>query len=186
MRRVAVVMVLVGLVFTPAVWSGSLAGVTMSDTSKVGDTTLHLNGMGLRSKLWIKVYVAGLYVEQKSGSADSLVNASGTKLIVMNFLTSKANKKKMDGAWKEGFKANSPSNYKTLEPRVKKFMDLFGNLKDGDKVELTIVSGEGTHVAVNGKELGTIEGDDFGKALLLVWLGEEPPSDDLKSGLLGK
>ncbi len=186
MRRTLLVMVLTALVMTPAVWSVTVAGVTMKDTTEVGDTTLHLNGMGLRSKLWVKVYVAGLYVEQKSENAEALVSAGGKKRIVMSFLTNKANKKKMDAAWEEGFKGNSPSNYKELEQRVDEFMNLFGDLKDGDKVELSIVPGEGTHVDVNGKKLGTIEGEDFGIALLLVWLGEKPPSDDLKSGLLGK
>jgi long-chain acyl-CoA synthetase len=41
-------------------------------------------------------------------------------------------------------------------------------------------------VALNGQEKGTISGDDFGKALLRVWLGDHPPSEDLKAGLLGK
>ena len=43
-----------------------------------------------------------------------------------------------------------------------------------------------TTLQLNGKQLGTIEGDDFGTALLLVWLGDKPPSDELKAGLLGK
>ena len=74
MRRIVMLLVLVGLVATPVVWSGNLAGVTMSNTAKAGDTTLHLNGMGLRTKsfLKVKIYVAGLYVEQKSTKADTL------------------------------------------------------------------------------------------------------------------
>jgi len=39
-------------------------------------------------------------------------------------------------------------------------------------------------VTLNGEEKGTIEGDDFGAALLRVWLGPKPPTEELKNGLL--
>jgi hypothetical protein len=104
----------------------------------------------------------------------------------MKFLTNKATKKKMDAAWFEGFEANSPSAYASLEERVKKFADFFGDMKDGDVVEIDLVPGSGTSVTINGDPKGTIAGDDFETALLMVWLGDHPPTDDLKAGLLGR
>ena len=38
----------------------------------------------------------------------------------------------------------------------------------------------------NGRPLGTIEGRDFGDAMLKVWMGPDPVSDDLKAQMLGK
>ncbi len=32
---------------------------------------------------------------------------------------------------------------------------------------------------------GTIEGDDFAKALLAIWLGGDPPNPEIKAGMLG-
>ncbi len=46
-----------------------MAGVDLPDTAQVGSTTLVLNGMGLRTKMMVKVYVAGLYVTQKTSDA---------------------------------------------------------------------------------------------------------------------
>jgi hypothetical protein len=40
-------------------------------------------------------------------------------------------------------------------------------------------------VTLNSENKGIIEGDDFGAALLRVWLGPEPPTEELKNGLLG-
>jgi hypothetical protein len=40
-------------------------------------------------------------------------------------------------------------------------------------------------VLVNGAQKGTIEGDDFSKVFVSIWLGEAPPNPELKSGLLG-
>ena len=91
----------------------------------------------------------------------------------------------MDAAWVEGFEANSPESFATLEPRVDRFKGCFGDMKDGDVIVMTIVPGEGTHVTLNGAAEGTIEGDDFATALLRVWLGDSPPTAELKAGLLG-
>ena len=100
MRRSAALLVVFFLV-VPAVWAGELADVKMVDEITVGDATLQLNGMGLRKKMWVKVYVAGLYLEMPTEDAAGAVDAGGTKRVMMHFLTNKANKKKMDAAWVE-------------------------------------------------------------------------------------
>ena len=38
----------------------------------------------------------------------------------------------------------------------------------------------------NDKELGTIEGMEFKKALFGIWLSNRPADDDLKEAMLGK
>jgi hypothetical protein len=157
----------------------------MADESVVGENTLVLNGMGLRKKLWVKVYVAGMYLVTETDDAERALNKNGPKRVVMHFLTDKVTDKKLDSAWFEGFEANSPSTYGDLEPRVRRFADLFGDMKTGDVIELTMIPNEGTAVALNGEELGVIEGDDFSTALLKVWLGEHPPTEDLQVGMLG-
>jgi hypothetical protein len=40
-------------------------------------------------------------------------------------------------------------------------------------------------VSVNGAVKGTITGDDFSRAFISIWLGNEPPNPELKAGLLG-
>ncbi len=185
MRR-SIVTVLVLALVVPSAWAGSLAGVKMDDEVTVADKTLVLNGMGVRSKLWVKVYVAGLYLEQKTQNPTKASSGDMCQRIVMHFLTDRATKSKMDSAWREGFKNNSPDQYGKLKARVDKFVDFFGDMKEGDRLELTMVPGKGTSATLNGKAAGSIEGDDFSTALLLVWLGQEPPTDDLKEGLLGK
>jgi hypothetical protein len=185
MRRIAIVWLLVCGFAMPAVWSAELAGVEMDDQVTVGDETLVLNGMGLRKKLWVEVYVAGLYLPSPTSDAAVALAADGPKRVVMHFLTNKATKKKMDGAWIEGFEANSPDTYGDLEARVRRFADFFGDMKVDDVIELTVLPGTGTSVVLNDQEQGLIEGDDFSTALLRVWLGDHPPTDDLKAGMLG-
>ncbi len=48
--------------------------------------TLVLNGLGLRTKFVVKVYVAGLYLEQKSSDANAILKADAPKRLVMQFM----------------------------------------------------------------------------------------------------
>jgi hypothetical protein len=184
MQRFVVVLAIVALV-APLAGAGTLAGVTLPDQVTVAGKTLQLNGMGLRTKMMFKIYVAGLYLEQKSKDANQVVSAVQVKRVVMHFLSGKATKARMDDAWREGFENNSPQQYAALKARVDQLVGYFGDMKPEDRIEFTMAPGTGTTVALNGDVKGTIAGDDFAAALLRVWLGSNPPSEELKQGMLG-
>ena len=71
------------------VLADTLADVTLPETMTVGNKTLVLNGMGVRSKFFVKVYVAGLYLEKKSGDASAIIQADAAKRIVLQFIRSR-------------------------------------------------------------------------------------------------
>jgi Chalcone isomerase-like len=58
-------------------------------------------------------------------------------------------------------------------------------MKTGEGLTLTHKRGVGIQVNVSGTAKGTIEGDDFARAFLSIWLGAHPPNAGLKAGLLG-
>lgn len=181
----SVIILVTALLIAPTMRAGTLADVTMADEVVVADATLHLNGMGLRRKLGIKIYVAGLYIEEKTNSADEVLSAPGPKRLSMHYLTDKATDERMDAAWIKGFKTNSEDEFGILEDRVMTFVEFLGDMKVGDVVNCTMIPGQGTTVTLNGEEIGIIEGDDFQAALLRVGLGPNPPTGTLKKGLLG-
>jgi hypothetical protein len=59
------------------------------------------------------------------------------------------------------------------------------DFKAGQSLTFARDPATGVTVDVNGKGGSTIEGPDFANALLAIWLGQKPPNEDLKSGLLG-
>jgi hypothetical protein len=189
MRRALVMTAVLfcGALIMPAATAvgAELEGVTMPDTVTIDGTDLVLNGMGLRKKLWVEVYVAGLYLPERTSDPRAAIEADGPKKVVMHFLTDKATKSKMDDAWREGFDANSPETRQSLRRAIETFVDFFGDMKEGDVIELTMVPGVGTTAMLNGTEVGVIPRDDFAPALLSVWLGPAPPTEDLKEGMLG-
>lgn len=165
--------------------AASLAGVTLPDTAQVGGTKLVLNGLGLRTKYFLKVYVAGLYVEQKSSNPRAIIEAEAPKRIVMQFLHG-ASKHQMADAFTDSFNDNSPDAMKTMKADIDRLLGALEPVKVGDQMVFTYVPGTGTTFAINGKEKLTIAGPAFGPVLFSVWLGPKPPTADLKKGLLGQ
>ena len=165
--------------------AASLAGVSLPDTVQVGSTTLVLNGLGLRKKFVVKVYVAGLYLQQKSSDADAIIKADAPKRIVMHFVHG-VSKKQIADAFEDSFNNNTPDATKTMKADIDRLLGALEPLKEGDQMVFTYVAGTGTTLAINGKDKLTIAGPAFAPVLFSVWLGPKPPNADLKKGLLGQ
>ena len=167
--------------------AASLAGVTLPDTEQVGGTKLALNGLGLRTKFIVKVYVAGLYVEQKSSDPKVIIGADAPKRIVMQFLHA-ASKNQMTDAFNESFSDNSPDARKTMKVEISRLLSTLEPVKVGDQMVFTYLpgTGTGTTFAINGREKLTIAGPAFGSMLFSVWLGPKPPTAEVKKGMLGQ
>ena len=165
--------------------AATLAGVTLPDTAQVGNTNLVLNGVGLRTKFMVKVYVAGLYLTQKSSDAAAILNADAPRRIVMHFVRDVSKSQLADG-FTESFASNSPDDAKALKPDVDRFLAALESVKDGDEIVFTYIPGKGTSVSIAGKDKLTVEGHAFSKLIFSVWLGPKPPNASLKKGLLGQ
>jgi hypothetical protein len=162
------------------------AGVEMPDSIAVNGKSLALNGMGVREATVfnVDVYVAGLYLEKTSQDPDTILNANQTMRLHMKFVHD-VDREDLVDAMKGGFKNNNGDVTK-LEDRIDKLVSWLSGMDDGHTMTFTFIPGKGTEVIVKGTTKGTIEGDDFGKALFRVWLGPKPPNAGLKKGLLGK
>jgi hypothetical protein len=177
--------VLLMLTSTPNLYAASLAGATLPDSTTIGGKSLVLNGLGVRSEFMVKVYVAGLYLEQKSTDSDAIIKTDAPKRIVMHFLHD-ATKKQMTDAFSESFNDNSPQAVATTKAEIDKFLGALEPLKVGDEMVITYLPATGTTVAINGTDKVTIPGQAFSKVLLSVWFGPKPPTASLKKGMLGE
>lgn len=158
-------------------------GVTMPDTVEVAGQKLVLNGLGVREATVfnVNVYVAGLYVPQKTSSAMVLLATDQPWRIALTFVRD-VEREKMVDAWKEGFGHQKGGKAADLALLNKAMADM----KEKDTMVFTYVPGTGTTIEVKGANKGTIAGADFAKALLGIWLGSNPPNEGLKKGMLGK
>jgi len=170
----------------PAANAGTLAGVTLPDKADVKGQSLALNGMALRTKFFIKVYVAGLYLPQKEKAAAKILAADAPHRMVMHFLYS-VNKDQMCDAWKDGLEQNTPKALPEVKKAFASLCNWMEPIPKGNELTLTYVPGEGTTVEVNGKAKGTLPGKPTADAILATWIGPDPaPGADFKKGVLGQ
>ncbi len=163
----------------------TLEGVTVPDTRTVNGTTVTLNGLGLRTATFVKVkvYVMALYLETPGSDARSIVDSTGAARIELHMLRD-VGAKDMRKAWDEGFEKNytgSADLGRELEALKTATSDLGeGDVMAFDFYETTVTASH------NGTVTGTIEGAEFRRALMAVWLGDKPPNKELKAGVLGR
>jgi len=180
------------VVSTPIFWGAPALGAeclkaSFSDSVKAGGADLLLNGLGIRKAtfLAVKVYVAGLYLPQKSGDAGKIIGANQPWQLVLRFVHD-VDASDMRDAFEEGFKKNAGDKLAALHPRIEALnARLVDDFKVGQYLSFTNDAAKGVTVDVNGAGGAAIVGADFASAQLSIWIGHEPPNGDLKSGLLG-
>jgi hypothetical protein len=164
------------------------ADTTIPDTVRLASTDrdLLLNGGGIRKKFFMDIYIGALYLPSKTGNAQAILSDTGPASIRMHFLYKEVSKEKIVDGWHDGLSANlSPQEYTSLQPQLEQFDSLFRSMQRGDVISIDYIPGTGTEVRINNEWRGVIPGNDFYRALLKIWLGNEPVSDSLKQGMLG-
>jgi hypothetical protein len=175
--------VLIAITFAaPALHAGELAGVTLDDTIRIGEKTLTLTGMGIRTKTFLKVKVAGLYMENPTLKADDIIGSDQARAMVMSFVYKEVEGEKLQEAWREGFAANTPSAGPELEKRMDQFVSLFSApAVKGDRYVFSYEPGKGTNITLRDGVKATIPGADFASALMAIWFGDKLGDGGLKA-----
>lgn len=183
--------VLAACVMSAPAWATiEVAGVKFEDSAQIGSQALTLNGAGVRTKVIIDVYAAGLYVPKKDNTAQGLISQPGAKSVQVSLLMN-LDGEEFANAMIKGFKANNTeadvAKYQAQLDDIKKLMLSVGEARKGSKIHINFIPGTGTRVLFNGQQKGRdIPGEDFFQALLKIWLGEHPVDSDLKHALVGK
>lgn len=182
--RLVTIFLLALTLAVPAV-AGELGGVELPDSRQISGQTLTLNGMALRKKLMFKVYVAGLYLPQKTSDAPAVLAKDAPRHLDMVFVRN-VSKDQICDAWYEGLEANTPNASAELRKQFDTLCSFMADVGDGDAYGFTYVPGTGTTVTVQGQKKGTIEGKAFADALFASWIGPHPgPGEDFRDDLMG-
>ena len=186
-HRLAGLVLAAGLFAATGAHAAEVAGVKLDDSQRVAGSELVLNGAGLRSKLFIKLYVAALYLPQKATAAAAALDAPGPRRMQLRLLR-EIGADTLHGALEEGLANNNTAlELEAIKAQSEQFGSLMkglGKVREGDSVTLDFTA-DGVAVSLNGEVRGKVAGAAFGKALLKVWLGEKPADAALKKALLG-
>lgn len=174
-----------------AAWAQPLEveGVKLEATSQLGAAKLQLNGAGLRTKVFFKVYVAALYTPQKATSAAQLLTQTGACRVTITMLRN-VDAESFASALNDGLRDNhSEAQFAAMKPKIDALnanLKAVGEAKKGDVIHFEFVPETGTQITVNGQARGSvIAGEDFFTAVLRIWLGEKPVDANLKKALIG-
>lgn len=171
--------------------AAELEGVSLDDRIRVDGEELQLNGIALRTRLFFRVYVGGLYFGRKVLTPQDALDAKGAKRVIFVMMRD-ARAEQFVESIDEGLRDNNAPGELA---RVKRQTDaLFamirnvGRARKGMRIVLDYVpSAGGTTLLVDGVAQGEpMAGEDFYRILLRIWLGENPPQEDLKRALLGQ
>ena len=167
-----------------------LEGQRFEDNARLATQDIVLNGLGLRSMFFVKVYVAGLYLPEKNTSLGAILKLQGPKRLQLRMLR-KADPDDFIEAMIEGIEENtSKAELAQLSVRMRQLEQsiiAIGSVVAGDSINFDFVPGVGTSLSINGVKKGSvIDGADFHNAVLKIFIGQQPVDDRLKAGLLGR
>lgn len=168
----------------------TVADVKYAETLQMADSTLQLNGAGVRYKAVFKVYTAGLYLEKKAGTTAEVMALRGPKRLSITMLR-EIDSTELGKLFSRGMEDNMDrAAFSKLIPGVLRMSQIFSDHKKlaaGDQFMIDWVPGTGTIITVKGKPQGEpFKEPEFFNALLGIWLGNAPADWKLKDAMLGK
>ena len=130
-RRLRPVLLGVALIAGQPAWAAmvDVAGVKLDDRATVAGKPLILNGAGVRYKAIFKVYTAGLYLEKKAETADSVLDQTGPSRITITMLRD-IDSAELGKLFSRGMEDNmEKGSFAKLVPGVVRMSQVFTNHK---------------------------------------------------------
>ena len=179
--------ILAGSAWSQAV---TVADVKYEPTQTLGDSTVQLNGAGVRYKAVFKVYTAGLYLEKKASTPQEVASQRGPKRLSITMLR-EIDSTELGKLFSRGMEDNMDrAAFSRIVPGVLRMSQIFSDhkkLQAGDQFMIDWIPGTGTVITVKGKVQGEpFKEPEFFNALMGIWLGNLPADFKLKDALRGK
>ena len=164
-----------------------IAGINFPDVYEISQTKLILNGVGIRTKFFLQLYVGGLYLEQKNSQPEQIILADSPMAIRLHIVSSMITSKKMEAATREGFEKATDNNISPIKSQIEQFISVFKEeIQENDIYDLVYSADKSVTVYKNGKVHSSIVGLDFKQALFGIWLCDNPAQENLKTEMLGE
>lgn len=149
-----------------------------------GDWTVPLRGAGKASWMTFDLYTAALWVGEDAKTSDDILKADVPKRLVLHYHRSVKREDIIKGTMKM-LEKRKDLDLEALRPRLDALHAALVSVERGDEYTITWMPGRGLEVALNGRVISTVEGDDFGAPYMGIWLDDPPISDSLRKKLLG-
>lgn len=179
---------LVALLASTSAADLDVKGVKVPHQVTCADCPLVLNGTAVRKKYGFSVYVAALYLNEKTRDYEQILEHDRLGKRVHITMLREVGTETFNSTIQKNIDTNFTAAEKQgFSDELKQFFSCFdggSELKKGSVINIDYVPESGTLVTVDGCVYDAIPGDDFYHAILRLWIGK-PPQESLKTGLLG-
>lgn len=165
----------------------TLAGVSLPDSYTVGGQSFVLNGIGLRTLTIFRInaYVAGLYLPRPNHDAQQILASREPKVILLKFVRA-ASKERVEQQYRAGEELNCGNGEcaPTDQSDFERLVAAAPAVAAGD-TSTYVFTTKGVRVFANDRMIGDFADRDLADHLLSGFIGDHPPSPELRRGLLG-
>jgi hypothetical protein len=167
--------------------AATLEGATLPDSVTADSQKLVLNGIGLRAVTLfrIKAYIAGLYLLSPSHDSAQILASQGPKVIVLKFLRA-VSKDRIERQFRQGEEENCGNGEcdPADEADFERLMAAAPARETGDTFTYFITD-KGLRMFANDQEMFVSSNRDLAYRLLIGFIGEHPPTPELRRAMLG-
>jgi hypothetical protein len=152
---------------------------------RAGDTALTLRGQGtLRVGLAFRIYHAAFYLGADHDLSKALEDVP--MRLDVKYFRSVSRDQLISVGDKILREIATPGELAAIQGRVDQINQWYESVDRGDVYSLVYLPDQGLKLLRNGDWRGTIEGHDFARLYLRIWLGEHSQSRGLNRKLLGE
>src|ERR1019366_1360468 len=166
----------------------AIEGINFPTTLSNDTTKLVLNGGGVRTFLFIKIYVCGLYLPAKNHDAKSIMEADEPSTIRLHVVSRAFTSERMADVVRTQFEKSNPGRTAEFKTRIDMLCNRLAGevIQKGDECDIQYTPNEGIRFFKNGKDINMLlSGLDFKQALWGNWLSNNPADEEMKKGMLG-
>jgi hypothetical protein len=150
---------------------------------------LQLNGAGYRNFLFLDIYQVALYLPRRLDDPRAVLGDEMPRRVRIALLRDISAERDAELLLSGLEDNNTPVELAAIRPQLEHFLALIralGTVPRGSVVLLDYLPRVGTRVWLNQRLLETVPGAAFNRAVLKIWLGEQPIQENLKKALLGR
>lgn len=188
MKKIALFFILFALTPNLIKSQDTIKGVIMPGTLMYDSVPLVLNGAGIRTKFFIEIYIAGLYLKEKNTKDKAIIDADETMAVRLHIISNTVTKDRMAESIREGFDRSLMGKTEKYRSQIDMAVEIFKSepVHVGDIYDFWYIPNKGVIAFKNGVDLHVlIPGLGFKRAMFGIWLCPDPVEQKLKVKMLG-
>jgi hypothetical protein len=150
-----------------------VGGVDMPDSLTLQGRRIALAHMQLQKRLFFKLYVWSLYLENQPRSASEAIASNSVKRLHFRFLRN-ISREQLVGSMRDGLQKNPDLKQGPMADHLRVMLSSLKDVQKGEDLVITYLPGVGLEIGGGASGGAFIPGKGFADALFSMWLDAHP------------